>query len=347
MTAVLLPCLLFALCAWRLDAQNVRLVGDEPHKGRVELYHNGQWGSVCDDFWDFREALVVCRMLGYSKISRTERSNVCCGRLGRASFSAPIWLDDTHCTGYEDSIFDCRANPLGVNDCRHFEDAGVVCDPTSFTGTTAPPTTSTTTTTPATTTTTRTPATTTTTNTPATTTTTSTPPTTTPPFPSLDPARIQVRLFCPSGHSGTCKECTSNIPSHDSCQDSPQVQGFLQVQVEGRWYSVDASRWGQQEADVFCGALGYPKAFATPSTTTLLGCDPVRSECPEVGQTMPYDVDCTGNENDLKRCRYIQWSVQRYVTAYAAVQCGFASTQTCVTNNVSCGRFHYSLHTVL
>ena len=34
--------------------------------GRVEICRNDTYGTVCDDFWNELEALVVCRQLGYN-----------------------------------------------------------------------------------------------------------------------------------------------------------------------------------------------------------------------------------------------------------------------------------------
>jgi len=43
----------------------VRLAGSgSPHQGRLEVYYNGQWGTVCDDDFNDVDATVACKSLG-------------------------------------------------------------------------------------------------------------------------------------------------------------------------------------------------------------------------------------------------------------------------------------------
>uniref|UniRef100_A0A8C1XSG8 SRCR domain-containing protein n=1 Tax=Cyprinus carpio TaxID=7962 RepID=A0A8C1XSG8_CYPCA len=107
------------MCA---DHVNVRLVnGSSRCAGRVEVLHRGQWGTVCDDYWDLADAAIVCRELD-------------CGEpvdaLSAAHFgpgSGPIWMGMTFCTGSESTLKNCGSYGWGIHTCNHSEDAGVNC----------------------------------------------------------------------------------------------------------------------------------------------------------------------------------------------------------------------------
>lgn len=101
----------------------VRLVdGSGPHEGRVEVFHTGAWGTVCDDDWDILDGTVVCRQLGYT--TATAALGVF---TGFGAGTGPIWYDELACTGHEANLTECSSNELAVHDCSHFEDASLVC----------------------------------------------------------------------------------------------------------------------------------------------------------------------------------------------------------------------------
>ncbi|XP_078579964.1 neurotrypsin-like isoform X3 [Branchiostoma floridae x Branchiostoma japonicum] len=105
------------------DGYDIRLIdGDNVYEGRVEVFHDGEWGAVCDDLWDIKDANVVCRELGFpdGAVEATTR-----GRFGQSSGN--IVLDDMLCTGTEISLRDCKHNGWGRHDCVDAEAAGVVC----------------------------------------------------------------------------------------------------------------------------------------------------------------------------------------------------------------------------
>ena len=99
--------------------------GSDHNEGRVEIYFNSTWGTICDSSWDINDANVVCRMLGYRSALLARPSSY------YGEGSGPIWLDRVWCTGRESSIDRCYHSGWGVGvhsrTCNHRRDAGVFC----------------------------------------------------------------------------------------------------------------------------------------------------------------------------------------------------------------------------
>ena len=128
---------------------DVRLAGSSSSstRGRVELCHNSQWGTICDNDWDNNDAEVTCKQLKYSSygsydymytssylldflillwshlVGAQSESNAIFGQ-----GSGSIWLSDVGCNGTEGRLLDCSTGAVGGHTCSHSDDAGVTCN---------------------------------------------------------------------------------------------------------------------------------------------------------------------------------------------------------------------------
>ena len=105
------------------DSPTIRLVGGTTqYEGRVEVYHNGEWQTVCDDDWDIKEAQVVCRQLRYGSAESAWQE----AKFGEGSGAQ--WEVYWYCTGIEFNLESCRTQN---SKCVHSEDASVTCSNSS------------------------------------------------------------------------------------------------------------------------------------------------------------------------------------------------------------------------
>jgi len=101
--------------------------GGSPREGRIELYHNGRWGTVCNDRFTDAAARVVCYSLGFGYVGYEVNINTYGIGIG------VIWLDDVQCNGTERHVSECSHSGWGVHNCVHKEDVAVSCIPDSST----------------------------------------------------------------------------------------------------------------------------------------------------------------------------------------------------------------------
>ncbi|XP_038067608.1 deleted in malignant brain tumors 1 protein-like isoform X3 [Patiria miniata] len=102
---------------------SVRLVdGSSSSEGRVEVFYQGNWGTVCDDAFDIQDATVICHQLGFPSAV-----GVVSAVTKFAMGSGPILLDNLGCYGEESTLADCSHAGWTVHNCEHSEDVGVIC----------------------------------------------------------------------------------------------------------------------------------------------------------------------------------------------------------------------------
>ena len=95
------------------------------YEGRVEVQHNGVWGTVCDYGWDLNDAQVVCSQLGFGMATAAMPDAF------YGEGSGQIWLYNLNCIGTEETIGNCSHRGWGhyyiQYYCTHGDDVSVKC----------------------------------------------------------------------------------------------------------------------------------------------------------------------------------------------------------------------------
>lgn len=102
------------------DTNTARL--SSGNSGLLEVFHNGEWGTVCDQSFDDSAAKVVCRQLGFPVDSPDSYSYSTLG-----GGSGHIWMNGVTCTGDEDELNQCDTQWEETDACDHSKDIAVTC----------------------------------------------------------------------------------------------------------------------------------------------------------------------------------------------------------------------------
>lgn len=106
--------------------------GTSPYDGRLEIFHDGQWGAVCDDLFSKAVANVACNQLGFGKAI----SYKCCSNIKAnntagyklLTFDGLYWLDNLICKKGAKKLTQCRHNGWGINNCGIREAVSIECE---------------------------------------------------------------------------------------------------------------------------------------------------------------------------------------------------------------------------
>jgi len=96
--------------------------GSTPYEGRVEVFIDGQWGTVCSvEELTAAEAETLCNSLGFGP-----PQSVVSGALYGDSTDIPILVSSLVCQGTQDHFTQCKIRNR-PSSCTHDNDVGIIC----------------------------------------------------------------------------------------------------------------------------------------------------------------------------------------------------------------------------
>ncbi|XP_065890017.1 scavenger receptor cysteine-rich domain-containing group B protein-like isoform X1 [Dysidea avara] len=90
--------------------------------GRLEVFYNGHWGTVCSDGFTVQSGEVACKQLGYERYIGAPSAIV------TPSAKGPIWMSNVMCSSTDTSLDQCPFAGWGVNRCNHSTDVHIECE---------------------------------------------------------------------------------------------------------------------------------------------------------------------------------------------------------------------------
>lgn len=93
------------------------------YEGRVQVFYDSMWGSVCDNGWDFNSARVACRQLGFTDALVSSVDS----KYGNAKDEDLSFVDNVKCFGSEPGIQYCANSGFELRSCPKSSVAGVIC----------------------------------------------------------------------------------------------------------------------------------------------------------------------------------------------------------------------------
>ncbi|XP_033098266.1 carboxypeptidase E-like [Anneissia japonica] len=96
-------------------------------EGRLEVLHNGEWGSVCRKQFTGVTAASICRQLGYPGVHQILNKQKQTRRGMRKNIPDKMWLENVDCKLRDKTLQDCSHSPWGETDCKNSYGVGLMC----------------------------------------------------------------------------------------------------------------------------------------------------------------------------------------------------------------------------